>query len=393
MKKVNVPWTISTLQEVFENIEFPEFQREPTVWPLYKKQLLIDSIFRGLDISTIYLFRLYDEDGPGENGDGQAAVVRYECIDGRQRINAILSFLGLNESGDPFDLLDLDNNFPLKSSNEISLSDVLEDVNGKTFVQLKNDPDADDDQYFLNYTFNVLEITEVANDDELNLMFLRLQGGSNLNPGEKLRAMKGDMRNFIFGVGEGEPGLGKHPFFAYLSIPERRYAREQVAVQIAMNYYSREIDNEFHRGRFVDLQEFLGTHVVFDDADDTLTADLKEKLDQAYEALSNAEELKLRNRAIGLTTFFFISDLIDEGAEGQVPQFLEFLKLFLPTLKEQVGKGIEIDPEYRDLLTFQTYVSQAAVEKYAIENRQKFLTEYFEYFKETGEIKKTEIPA
>jgi len=36
------------------------------------------------------------------------------------------------------------------------------------------------------------------------------------------------------------------------------------------------------------------------------------------------------------------------------------------------------------LLEFQTYISQAAVEKYAIENRQKFLEEYFDYYLKSG---------
>ena len=70
-------WTIKQLREYIDVIEFPEFQREPTVWKLDKKQLLIDSILRDFDISSIYIYEK-------ENGG-------FDCIDGRQRINAIFS--------------------------------------------------------------------------------------------------------------------------------------------------------------------------------------------------------------------------------------------------------------------------------------------------------------
>lgn len=99
MKTQHKYWTIEELSKNIDNIEFPEFQREPTVWDLEKKQKLIDSILRDFDISSIYFFRK-------ENGG-------YDCIDGRQRINAIWSFLGVNEADEE------DNEFHLKIENEI----------------------------------------------------------------------------------------------------------------------------------------------------------------------------------------------------------------------------------------------------------------------------------
>ncbi len=47
------------------------------------------------------------------------------------------------------------------------------------------------------YVFTIAVITE-ASDEELRLLFLRLQLGAPLNAGEKLHAMKGDMRDFVF---------------------------------------------------------------------------------------------------------------------------------------------------------------------------------------------------
>ena len=46
-------WTIDQLVKNANIIDFPEFQREPSIWRLDKKQRLIDSILRGFDISSI----------------------------------------------------------------------------------------------------------------------------------------------------------------------------------------------------------------------------------------------------------------------------------------------------------------------------------------------------
>ena len=92
-------WTIKKLVENVNCVEFPEFQREPTVWNLQKKQLLIDSILRGFDISAVYFFK---------RNDGS-----YDCIDGRQRISAILSYYGINGYDEDH------NGFNLKVRNEI----------------------------------------------------------------------------------------------------------------------------------------------------------------------------------------------------------------------------------------------------------------------------------
>ena len=83
MKKKNIRWSIDDLVKHYKSFEFPEFQREPSVWDLNKKRKLIDSHLRNFDIASIYLHKC--DDG------------YFECIDGRQRINAIMSFLGLNE--------------------------------------------------------------------------------------------------------------------------------------------------------------------------------------------------------------------------------------------------------------------------------------------------------
>jgi hypothetical protein len=364
MKKLNIKWTVESLMKNYKAIEFPEFQREPTVWNLDRQRALIDSMLRDFDIASIYLHKLNDHN--------------YECIDGRQRINAILSFIGLNEGKEEESTYGgYNNNFIFKSSDELLGSTSLKEYDGKTWKNFSKHQK----EKILKYEFNVVEISDVDKDDEaLNLMFLRLQFGAALNAGEKLNAMVGDMKKFIFDK------LGKNKYFDFLNIPKRRYSKELAAAQIAINFFSFKKEQTFERARFIDLQEFFKTYLEFTQDDKNIASLLRERLDKVYDYLKGSK-INLRNRAMGVTVFFFLNSLIEDNKEANVKPFITFLNEFLKRLKIQIEKGIDIEPRYRDLLKFQTYISQAAVEKYAIENRQIFLKDYFDHYLKFGKIK------
>ena len=376
MKKRNLQWSIKDLQKNIKLIEFPEYQREPTVWGLEKKQKLIDSILRQFDMASIYLYKREDN--------------YYDCIDGRQRINAILSFLGLNKTDESNGSDRLNNGFKFVSSDELldKKHQKLTKFHNKTWKKIRADKDKTLGDQFLNYVFNVVEIREIEHSDELNLMFLRLQLGAALIPGEKLNAMVGDMRDLIF-FQKAKDNLGNHPYFEFLNIPQRRYAKQLTASQIALNFFALREKQPYKRARFVDLQEFFSSHAKLKKEDVEIAKSLRERLNQAYNYLKKTKKLNLSNRAIGITVFFFINKLIDENRQSVIQEFINFLKVFLDKLKEQVQKGINMDREYQELLKFQTYISQAAVEPYAIKNREKLLEEYFNYWLKHKKIKKS----
>ena len=371
MNKKNLKWTIDKLQKKqFDNIEFPEFQREPSVWDLEKKRKLIDSILRNFDIAGIYLYKR--EDG------------NYECIDGRQRLNAIFSFLGLNEVNDKEKRDRYNNNFSFISSDELLGEEVLKEYNNKNWGELS----PKQKEKILNYQMNIIEITKIEKEEELNLMFLRLQLGAPLNAGEKLNAMLGDMHDYIFRNTPKIKSLGNHNFFELLRVPKRRFSKELTASQIAINFFSLQNNEGFKRARFVDLQEFYRRYLKFEKRDKETSELLIKRLNQVYDFLKGKNELVLKNRAIGVSVFFFINSLIEQKLINQVEEFVQFLSVFLIRLKEQIEKGIDIDARYRDLLKFQTYITQAAVERYAIENRQEFLKDYFDFYRKSkGKIK------
>lgn len=356
MKKHNTQWTIKELVDKQQLVEFPEYQREPTVWNLEKKRRLIDSILRGFDIASVYFFKRED--------------AAYDCIDGRQRINAILSYLGENKANPE------DNRFRLTMVNEIyDDGDTYATANGKTFEELHSDFQT----RIREHAINVVEISEVDNEEELNLLFLRLQLGQILNAGERLHAMTGAMRDYIFN------DIGKHDFFTGVRISYRRYAREQVAAQITLNYFSRKENGEFHRSRYLDLQEFFKDRSQLSADDNKSCQEIKERLGKACEHLNDKLSM-ISNRALAVSLFLFVSELIDQEREGELNEFAQFLVKFLETLKWQVPQGVTMHQAYHHLLDFQTYVTQAAGEKYAIQNRHDYLAKAFQFYKATKSI-------
>lgn len=314
---------------------------------------------RDFDISSIYFFKKGNE--------------QYDCIDGRQRINAILSFVGINDADIE------DNKFHLKMENEIYDDEgYFNEIDKKRFSSFN--PGSAWRQKFLDYKMNIVEIVEVDNDEELNLLFLRLQIASILNAGEKLHAMTGDMRQWIFYT------LVQHEFIKRIKIPQRRYAKEQVAAQIALNVFSKQKDGTFQRSRYVDLQDFFKRYNSFSREDKKITKDVENVFSVIVDSFGNKLRF-INNRAIAVSIYLFMSEMIESGKQKEIAQFVEFFIKFWITLKWQTAKGINMDKPYQELLNFQTNIAQAAGEKTSIQKRHDFLSEYFYFYKENNFIK------
>jgi len=358
MKKELIRWKVSDLRNKFHEINFPEYQREPTVWNRDKKQRLIDSMLRGFDIAPIYLYK-----------SGESEI---DCIDGRQRINAIMSFLGKND-----DYASEDNGFPFHATNE-----VFEERD--RFAQIENirysDPKFDVFRdTFDSYELNIVQVSDVKEPEELNLQFLRLQMGSVLNSGEKLHAMTGDMRDFVF------EKFGKHDFFGTIKIPYRRYAREQVAAQIACHVFTLRNSSSFARTRYLDLQLFFKKYKEMKKEDREITESIVKSAASILGSLDKNAEM-LKNRAITVSFFLSARELIENGKASELSCFVLFFRELIARLAWQMPKGFEMDEEYHDLIRFQTDITQAAVEKPAVTRRHEFIDRYYTHYKNQTEI-------
>lgn len=372
MLKETSLWKISTLKSRKGKIAFPEYQREPTLWTLAAKQRLVDSIMRDFDISSIYLYRHEDD--------------RWDCVDGRQRIGAIHSFLNDNPDDDR------DEGFRYKVMNEIFNDEAhpfvtLHDKTYEDICELAesgNQIAKDFRDKVTGYEVTVVELFDSKVAQEFNLQFTRLNLGQLIISGEKLHAMIGDLRDYCFGE------LGAHKFLSKTNIPTRRYAREQLAAQIVAQVFAIEESKrdkgqrEFTRVRHIDLQRQFKLHADLGSEEDSWIRRVRDILD----LLANQLEIlpPLRSRSIVLSLVLLAYERgIDNDEEAQ--ELATFAKFFLDALKRQVSLGLDAEDEYRYLNDFQRYLTQASVEKYSVAARAKELEESFDYWLKEGRLK------
>lgn len=353
MNKEIAKWTVRELRENYPLISFPEYQREPNLWSRVEKQRLIDSIIRHFDIASLYFYR---------HKDGSI-----DCVDGRQRIGAIMSFLGESST-------DADSNFRFKSLNEIYKDDPssgFKSLEGMIFSEIKELSKSSQNQTaknfvnaLLNHQLTVVMLSDSKTSKEFNLQFTRLNLGTIINSGEKLHAMVGDLRDVCFGR------LGKHSFLESTNIPTRRFAREQVAAQILAQIFSLSETEEYTRTRHFDLQHLFKQNSRLSNGQLELIDQVIEILDLLNEPFKKIQAL--RNRAITVSTVLLAWKIRVETAE-KASSLAEFIEEFVCRLNWQVGKGLSIEPEYHYLLNFQRNITQASAEKSSVKARADLL--------------------
>ena len=373
MKKRTTLWKISDLIDRYDQIDFPDYQREPTVWGRGAKQLLIDSILRGFDISAIYLYRHKDN--------------YWDCVDGRQRLSAILSFIAENT------LDEKDNGFKFVVRNEIYDEAKYEfsSLNDKSYTEISSLAEKGDEvaqafvEGFWGYKISVIELSLSRSPDEFNLQFTRLNLGQMINSAERLHAMVGDLRDMCFDE------LGKHAFLSNISIPTRRYAREQLLAQIIAQVFAYEIskeydedEREYARVRQLDLQHLFKQHVELGKDEKRWLS----KLDEVFNVLNSDKILtrQLGSRAIVLSIVLFAYEL--DLAEVERPKvFLDFARTFTRRLRTSVKAGLDVEDEYRYLVNFHKYLTQASSEKYSIKARSDELSASYLYWKKNKKLR------
>ena len=191
--------------------------------------------------------------------------------------------------------------------------------------------------------------------------------------------MKGSMRDFIFDSGSEFLALD---YFQKIGIRKERYGKQEVASQILLNAFSKKEIGEFQKSRYVDLQEFFKQKEEFTSSDKKL---LKEVINDLVKIAKHFQEnLKyINNKALAVSVYLFVSEeLISLTKEGEIDKFADFFIKFLKTKKWQIGLGLDMNRSYREILNFQTSLTQAAGEKTAIQKRHDFWRDYFKYFKE-----------
>lgn len=190
-----MPSTVLYLHSDRESFQLnPEYQRDSDIWPLEKRQLLIDSIINGYDIPKIYFHKF-----PKPRTINRK-MYTHAIIDGKQRLSSIWSFI----DGE----ISLSENIEYLPDRKIDLSGLTYNELGKEFPKLKT--------RFDSFPLAVVSI-ETDNIDLIEDMFSRLNEAVPLSAAEKRNALGGPMPPVI-------RKLSKEPFFANtLPFGNKRY--------------------------------------------------------------------------------------------------------------------------------------------------------------------------
>lgn len=329
-------WTVERLEKERPNILFPEYQREKSLWPVEKKVTLIDSILRDIDIPKLYFNRR------------KGSTI--EVIDGQQRLWSIWEFL--NED------------FPYK-------------FDGKSLIFSNLDKSQRD--AIKNYKFQVT-VFDDADEDYLRMLFIRLQLGFLLNTGEKLHALTGRMKRLIF------DNLAKRPFVANVGIPGRRFAKETLCAQIAINSFSREKNQDFSRTRYEDLEAFFHEYSEPKGKDLELfqkkSRAIGDVLDHLWSCFGTKTQ-DLKNRSYILSIYLFIEEF-GPLPEKDKKQFVDFIFKLSKRLKEEMKLGM--DRHNRELYSFETALTSAPGEAYQITRRHEQPGQNYAFFLKKNKI-------
>lgn len=269
MKMSKKPLPISTICSWEKRIDpTPDYQRPPA-WTRKQKQLLIDSILREYDIPKMY-WRSVDRD------DG----IKYEVIDGQQRLRTIWEF----------------------RRGEFALMRDADPVNGIPVAGQKyEDLDLDIGMIFDAYPVDVAIVDEAIqneHEDEVRDMFLRLQNGTTLKAQEKRNAMPGQMRDFVKEVAQ-------HPFFNNCKFSNSRFTFDHIAAQITRL----EMAGQPASVRDSDLNRLYRSHTSFD-VSGPVAKKIRRVLDYLLEAFPNkTPELERYNV---ITLYCLVSELIEK---------------------------------------------------------------------------------
>src|SRR5262245_53828723 len=143
-----------------------DYQREK-VWSREDQERLIDSIVQNIDIPKLYLARTVDD----ESFD-------YECIDGKQRMMALQSFVKPDRS-DPSPL-------SVRVAGE-----------RYTYARLKKELPRIAKKVE-EFELTLVIYPKVEDEEFLREVFRRLQLGVRLNSGELLKTYTGAIRDFVY---------------------------------------------------------------------------------------------------------------------------------------------------------------------------------------------------
>jgi len=338
MKSKTDQWALATLVRKERVVDpRPQYQRGP-VWSLSQKQLLIDSVLRGIDIPKIYLREL-----PAQITRKRRPNYQYEVIDGQQRLRAMWDFFrddfGLADDSDPVD------GFKIAG---FQYSDLPE--------RLKDDLDI--------RQLSVVIISD-ADDIEIEEMFLRLQNGTTLKAAERRNAISGKVRDFIKAVSQHKlfkkSVIFKDTRFAFNAVAAQMLALELVGGPTDIK--DRNLEQVYRNNDF--------------NPNGRAPKHLKKVL--TYLAKEFDERTPELKKQVVVSLYLMVSDLLKNYSISRTLKRGEFKDWFLEFEKYKITELAKPDEEKRDsdIETYNFHIQQGTNRKESLAARHESLMKLF----------------
>lgn len=274
--------SVLNLYSMRESIWFdPPYQRMSDIWPLEKRQLLVDSILNGFDVPKLYFHEFF----PSKEVDGKK--VKYAIVDGKQRLQSIFSFI--------------EGRFPIADRFEL-LEDPSITPGGLTYAELAREYPS------LKTRFDgfVLPIVSILTDETelIEDMFSRLNEAAPLNAAEKRNALGGPIPAII-------RSTAQHPFFVEkLPFTNARYRHyDLIAKFLYLCYRDQLVDTKkVHLDEFVKQQRRSQAH----QESARLAQEMTRVLDRLVRLFVDRDTL-LRSVGTVVLYFYMLRDAIKNG--------------------------------------------------------------------------------
>lgn len=296
------------LYAIRDEIDFnPIYQRQGDIWPASKKSLLIDSLLNGFDLPKIYFHDVSRRQAGKQT--------RFSVIDGKQRLEAIFSFLD-GKFAVPTDFQDMAGVFGAFAGRRY-------EEFGKVSLKLK--------ARFESLPLPVY-VVKTTDTDLIEEMFSRLNEASPLNAAEKRNALGGPITDVIH-------ELAEHEFFkSTLPFMNKRYKHYDVLAKLLLLA---------ERGRVVDtkrihLDKFIKSYSI-NDASEVLAmkARVFEILNVMHREFEKGERLL---KLVTMVPIYFALVMV-LLSRGQVIKFNRFLLLEFEDRKRKNRELAQSDEE------------------------------------------------
>lgn len=346
-------FNIESIISFHDSIDFhPVYQRYGGIWSKEKKQLFIDTILNDFDTPKFYFNYFSDSTNPLNTNNKIYAIV-----DGKQRLEAIFDFLADKFSlSQEFRLYD-DENLQLRN---LKYSEIAEKY---PFVLSK----------FYNYNLDIIFI-DTDDEDKLEELFLRLNGGEALTNAEKRNAIGGEFNRKVREIVEN------HSFFKNkIRFKNPRYQYQDLFIKLALVEYHEELIS-FKNNI---LYDFIKNNKDFDSNIASIFERVENNLNEFGDCFNDKDPLLSSKGVLPVFYYFFTRHLPEND------MFFNFLIEFEEIRKENRKKdSSDANPV---LVEYDRLNQQGVHLEKSLRLRYKVIEKTFNHFKKFGSLTDFEL--